>query len=136
MQLGRVRKGVKDVRRGKVSKEIIKLSILLMCQKFLAYCWRNPHWEKVKLNFLFGFWKADLGCTSWIPKNMLADLAQFFPSVLSSHTFCSVATPGFCGDPCHCTHICNPASLKYCGYPNHCVKKSQYYWRLLCLRKD
>lgn len=77
MQLGRVRKGVKGVRRGKVSKEIIKLSILLLCQKkFLAYCWRNPHWEKV--NFLFGFWKVDLGCPCWIPKNMLADLAQFF----------------------------------------------------------
>lgn len=79
MQLGRVRKGIKGVRRDKVSKEIIKLCILFMCQKnFLACCWRNPHWEKVKLNFLFGFWKVDLGCTCWISKNMLVDLAQFF----------------------------------------------------------
>lgn len=39
MQLGRLRKRVEGVRRGEVPKEIIKLSILLMCQKnFLAYC--------------------------------------------------------------------------------------------------
>lgn len=79
MQLGTVRREVKGVRRGKFSKGIQKLSILLMCQKkFLTYCWRNTCWEKVKLNFLFDFWKGNLGCTCWIPKNILADLAHFF----------------------------------------------------------
>lgn len=101
----------------------------MLQKKFLAYSWRNPHWKKGKLNFLFGFWKADLSGTCWAPEEHVSRPSTFVFSVLSSHSFCSGATPGFCRASCLCLlHypgkcIRNPASLKHCGYPNHCVKK-------------
>lgn len=128
MQLGRVRKEVKGVRRGKVSKGIVKLSILLVSEKVSGILLKKFILRGRKVEFLVWFLKSWPGLHLLNSQEHGSRPSTIFFSVLSSHSFCSVAMPGFCRDSCHCllhysgkcTH--NSTSLKYYGYPNHCVK--------------
>lgn len=69
----------------------------MLQKKFLVYSWRNPHWKKVKLNFLFGFWKADLSGTCWAPEEHVSRPSTFVFSVLSSHHFALLLHQDFVG---------------------------------------